>query len=152
MKTYIKNTAGLFKPAFVNWKAKDPVNESSIIASCAIFSLLGLLVVVIKLAGYFFEKDAVGLHLNHQIADSLGKDTASQIKNMVETAGKNKNSILATIISIFTILLGATGVFVQLQRSLNRVWNVKAKPSKSGIWAYLKARLFSFGFAFLLLI
>jgi len=156
MKAYIKKIAGLFKSAFMKWKSNDPINQSSIIAYCSIFSLPGLLVVVINLAGYFFEKEAVGSHLHEQIASSMGTDTANQIQGMVTTASDNKNSIIATIIGIFTIVLGATGVFVQLQKSLNNVWKVKAKPAKSGIWAFLRARLFSFGLiisiAFLLLI
>src|ERR1035441_4208210 len=60
------------------------------------------------------------------------------------------------MIGIITILVGATGVFVQLQKSFNIIWEVKARPSKSGIWTLLKARLFSFGLvltiAFLLLV
>jgi membrane protein len=145
MKLNLKKTMNLFKTAFLKWKEKDPINESSIVAYCAIFSLPGLLVVIMKLAGYFFEKDVVGTHLHAQIADALGTNTADQIQDMIVTANHQKGNILATIIGIFTIILGACGVFVQLQKSLNRIWEVKAEPTKSGIWNYLKIRLFSFG-------
>ena len=68
---------------------------------------------------------------------------------------RSKDSIWATIIGIITILVGATGVFVQLQKSLNIIWEVEQKKEKSGIWKLLKLRLFSFGLilsiAFLLL-
>lgn len=63
---------------------------------------------------------------------------------------------MATIIAIITILVGATGAFVQMQKSLNIIWEVKTTTTKSGIWSVLRTRLFSFGLilsiAFLLLV
>ena len=64
---------------------------------------------------------------------------------MVKIASESKNSIWATIIGVITILVGATGVFVQLQKSLNIIWQVKADVSKSGIWNLIKLRIFAFG-------
>ena len=152
----IKETARLFKDAFTKWNEKDPFRESAVIAYYAIFSLPGLLVLVITLAGYFFGNDAVSGHLYGEISGAMGKDTADQVQEMMNKASSSTGSIWATIIGIVTILVGATGVFVQLQKSLNIIWEVKAKPSKSGIWTFLKARLFSFGLilsiAFLLLV
>ncbi|MEO6133459.1 MAG: YihY/virulence factor BrkB family protein, partial [Saprospiraceae bacterium] len=67
-----------------------------------------------------------------------------------------KDSIWATILGIVTIIIGATGVFAQMQKSLNIIWEVKATTKKSGIWTLLRLRLFSFGMilsiGFLLLI
>ena len=95
-------------------------------------------------------------HLHSQISGALGNDTADLVQEMVNKANSRRGSIRATIIGTTTILVGATGVFVQMQKSLNIIWEVKAKPSKSGIWTFLKARLFSFGLivsiAFLLLV
>ncbi|MEO5572719.1 MAG: YihY/virulence factor BrkB family protein [Bacteroidia bacterium] len=146
----------LFKTAFKKWWARDPVSESSIIAYNAIFSLPGLLVVVITIAGYFFGGDAVSGRLHSQVAQSMGTDTADQVQSMVAFANKSKDSIWATIMGIAVILVGATGVFVQLQKTLNNIWEVKASTTKSGIWSLLKTRVFSFGLiitiAFLLLI
>jgi membrane protein len=86
----------------------------------------------------------------------MGNDTADQVQEMMKKASGSTHSIWARMIGIITILVGATGVFVQLQKSFNIIWEVKARPSKSGIWTLLKARLFSFGLvltiAFLLLV
>ena len=151
-----KETARLFKDAFKRWIDKDPFRESAVIAYYAIFSLPGLLVLVITIGGYFFGKDAVSGHLHSQISGAMGNDAADQVQEMVKKAGRHTDSIWTTVIGIITILVGATGVFVQLQKSLNIIWEVKAKPSKSGIWTFLKGRLFSFGLilsiAFLLLV
>lgn len=152
----IKEAARLFKDAFTKWNEKDPFRESAVIAYYAIFSLPGLLVLVITLAGYFLGSEAVSGHLHSQISGALGIDAADQVQEMMNKASRGTDSIWATIIGIITILVGATGVFVQLQKSLNIIWEVKATVSKSSIWTFLKARLFSFGLilsiAFLLLV
>jgi len=139
------NIAKLLKTAFIEWWAKDPFKESAVIAYYAIFSLPGLLVVIITIAGYFFGADAVNNRLASQISSALGSDTAKQIQEMIATASQSKNSVWATSIGVITILVGATGVFAQFQKSLNIIWEVKADESKSGIWSLIRGRIFSFG-------
>jgi membrane protein len=156
MNIKTKETAQLFKDAFMKWNERDPFRESAVIAYYAIFALPGLLVLVITLGGYFFGNDAVIGQLHGQISAAMGNDTADQVQDMMKKAGGSTHSIWVRMIGIITILVGATGVFVQLQKSFNIIWEVKAQPSKSGIWILLKARLFSFGLvltiAFLLLV
>ncbi|HLO92552.1 MAG TPA: YihY/virulence factor BrkB family protein [Lentimicrobium sp.] len=156
MKRRLLNFWKLLKTAFKQWNLKDPFRESAIIAYYAIFSLPGLLVVIITLAGYFFGKSEVSEYMSDQIAAAMSADTAKQIQVVIDKAYDENQSVIATIIGIATILLGATGVFIQLQKSLNYIWEVKADASKSGIMQLLRARLFSLGLiitiAFLLLI
>ena len=156
MRMQIPATAFLLRAAFKKWYEKDPFRESAVIAYYAIFSLPGLLVLVITLAGYFFGKEAVMGQIHSQIGGAMGNETADQIQEMMTRAQRNKGSLWAMLIGLITILVGATGVFVQLQKSLNIIWEVKATPAKSGLWALLKVRLFSFGLilsiAFLLLV
>ena len=135
----------LLKTAFKAWWAKDPFKESAVIAYYAIFSMPGLLVVIITIAGYFFGADAVNNRLASQISSTIGADTAKQIQDIVKIASESKNSIWATIIGVITILVGATGVFAQFQKSLNSIWGVEADETKSGIWSLIRVRLFSFG-------
>jgi len=152
----MKKTALLFGNAFKKWNEKDPFRESAVIAYYAIFALPGLLVLVIALGGYFFGGDAVSGHLHGQISEAMGNDTADQVQEMMNKANSSKDTTWAAIIGVITILFGSTGVFVQLQKSFNIIWEVKAKPTKSGIWTFFIARLFSFGLilsiAFLLLV
>jgi len=145
MQINLKRTGKLLKTAIKEWWAKDPFKESAVIAYYAIFSLPGLLVVIITIAGYFFGTDEVNNHVTLQISSALGADTAKQIQDMIVTASRSKNSVWASIIGVITILVGATGVFVQFQKSLNIIWEVKADKSKSGIWSLIRERLFSFG-------
>lgn len=146
----------MLKTALLKWYDRDPFREGAIIAYYAIFSLPGLLVLVITLAGYFFGAEAVSGQLNKQISDAIGTDSASMVETMVKSSMMSDDSIWATILGIGTIIFGATGVFAQFQKSINNIWEVEASTSKSGIWLFLKSRLFSFGLivtlAFLLLI
>jgi len=152
----VKNTTTVLKTSFQKWWSRDPFKESSVIAYASIFSLPGLLVVIVALTGYFFGPDLVTRRIHSDISSMLGVETADQIQEMILFAMRSRDSHWATIIGLVTIFIGATSVFVQLQKSLNIIWEVEAKPEKSGIWKLIRIRLFSFGLilsiSFLLLI
>jgi membrane protein len=145
MQTQFKYFFAALKISSKEWWAKDPFKESAVIAYYAIFSLPGLLVVIITVAGYFFGQKAVNGQIASQITSTMGANTAQQIQDIIAKGTESNNSLLATIIGVLTILVGATGVFVQFQKSINTIWEVKADESKSGILSLLKSRLFSFG-------
>lgn len=155
MRRILLNFWKLFKRAFQQWNSRDPFRESAIIAYYAIFSLPGLLLVIITLAGYFFGEGRISEYISSEIAEAVNEDTARQVQDIVNKAYDEDQSLIATIIGIATILFGATGVFFQFQKSLNFIWDVKAEAT-AGIWNIIKARLLSFGLiltiAFLLLI
>lgn len=153
---FIMKTYQLLKKATIKWFDRDPFREGAIIAYYAIFSLPGLMVLVISLAGYFFGAEAVSGQLNNQMEEAVGKESALMIQNIVKTSMESKDSLWATILGIATIILGATAVFAQFQKSINNIWEVEATPDQSGIWLFFRSRFFSFGLivsiAFLLLI
>lgn len=107
------------------------------------------------LTGYFFEKDVVSQSILTQVSGTMGEDIAAQIEGMLIKASEAKSTFMGSLIGIVILLVGATGVFVELQKSLNQIWKVKVVPKK-GIILILKSRLFSFGLilaiAFLLLV
>jgi membrane protein len=150
-----KELGGLFKTASVSWFNKDPFRESAVIAYYAVFSIPGLLMLIITATGYFFGKETVSETLFAQVTHTMGLDAAKQFRDIIEHTGQAHATVWATVAGIIILLVGATGVFVELQKIFNRIWEVKAAPKK-GILTYLKARLFSFGLivaiAFLLLI
>ena len=151
----LKDLGKLFKTTFKEWNAKDPFRESAVIAYYAIFSIPGLLVLIVSITGYFFGREAVNQNIMNQISSTMGADTATQIQEMLTKAGESKTTVWGSIMGILVLLVGATGVFVELQKTLNTIWQVKVAPQE-GILPILKARLFSFGLilaiAFLLII
>ncbi|WP_395057662.1 YihY/virulence factor BrkB family protein [Flavobacterium sp.] len=144
MKHNLKNLGKLFKTTFNEWWDKDPFRQSAIIAYYAIFGIPGLLVLIIAVAGYFFGTETVNQNLMAQISETIGSETALEIQEILSKSTAEKSTIWGSIVGITILLLGATGVFVELQKTLNLIWNVKVKP-QNGIWLIIKARLFSFG-------
>lgn len=142
--TRVRSFFQLLKLTYNSWSEREPFNNSVIIAYYTIFSLPGLLVIIINLAGAMFGTEAVTHQISTQISGMVGHDTAKDIEGMIAEVNNTEGTVLSTILSIATLLFGATGVFYQLQQVLNRMWEVKPKP-KGKILKLVKDRIFSFG-------
>jgi len=154
-KKTIKSFLNILGSASKRWWKKDPFKESAVIAYYAVFAMPGLLIMVISIGSLFLKRDVITGQLYTQISSIMGVETARQVQDMIISVSQTNKSILATIIGLITVLLGATGVFVELQKALNVIWEVIAKPRKA-IFTLIRTRLFSFGLllsiGFLLLI
>ncbi|HYC86216.1 MAG TPA: YihY/virulence factor BrkB family protein [Chryseosolibacter sp.] len=139
-----KNFGALFKDTYREWSEREPFSNSIIVAYYTIFSLPGLLVIIVNLAGYFFGHEAVTSQISSQVGGLVGGDTARSIEEMVANASKSEGTGLATVLSVATLLFGATGVFYQIQQILNKMWEVKPKP-KQKLLKLVRDRVFSFG-------
>ncbi|SDB49643.1 membrane protein [Flavobacteriaceae bacterium MAR_2010_188] len=127
------------------WNADGPFRMSAVVAYYAVLSMPGLLVILINVVGAIWGPDIVQGRLTGEISSAMGADTAESVETMIrETQGAGKN-IISTIIGIATILFGATGVFYQLQISLNKIWDVKT-DTKGGMFSIITSRAKSFGF------
>jgi len=140
----LKELLSLVKESFKIFWAREPFNNSIIVAYYTIFSLPGLLVIIINVAGYFYGTEAVTKQILNQVGGMIGSDTARDIEDIVGKASESKGTVLSTILSVATLLFGATGVFYQIQQILNKIWEVEPKP-KQKIWRLVRDRLFSFG-------
>jgi membrane protein len=120
-----------------------------------VFSLAPLLVIVIGIAGLFFGEEAARGAIVGELQGLIGDEGARAINELIENAGKKGTGFVATIVGMVTLLVGASGVFVELQDDLDRIW--KAPPRVgAGIINFIRARLLTFGmvlaFGFLLLV
>jgi len=122
------------------------------------FSIAPLIVVVVSVAGLVWNREAVQGQLDNQIRGLVGSQAATAIQDMVANADQAETGVIATVIGVATLVLGAAGVFGQLQDALNTVWGVQPKPTSgiSGILYMLRSRFISFtmvlGIGFLLLV
>jgi membrane protein len=144
MKLNLKGTGTILKKTFKGWNEDDPFRQSAVIAYYAIFSLPALLVLLINVVGLFFGREAVNGEISRQISGVMGDDTAKQVEQIIAKASETKAGVISTIIAVVTLLFGATGVFIQLQKTLNQIWDVEQKPNQ-GFLVELRHRLFSFG-------
>ncbi len=128
---------------------------SSSLAYSTIFSLPPMLLLIIISGGAIYGQDAVQGRVFAELKDIVGKDTAWQIQSVIKGLQSQKNSMLATIIGAIALVIGATGIFVEIQDSLNMIWGVRAK-AKKGFIKLLLNRVISFsmiiGLGFLLIV
>jgi membrane protein len=134
----------LLKRSFKKWSATDPFSNSIVIAYYTIFSLPGLLVIIINIAGYFLGDKAVTNQISSQISGVVGADTAKAVEEMIANASVNKGATLSTVLAVATLIFGATGVFYQLRQILNKMWEVKPKEGQK-IMTLVRDRATSFG-------
>jgi membrane protein len=132
------------RETFKAWVDRDPFRNSTVIAYYAIFSFPGLLIVIISLVGYFYGPEDVSNKIITEIKNIIGNRAARDVDKIITSAAQLEKSTVAYIFGVATILFGATGVFYQLQQTLNIIWEVKPKP-KGKLLKLLKDRLLSFG-------
>ena len=144
----------LLKQTFQEWNEDKAPRLGAALAYYTVFSIAPLLVILIAIAGMFFGAEAARGQISTQIDQVVGSQAAQFIEQMIESARKPSDSIFATVVGLGTLILGAMGVFGQLQDALNTIWEVQPKPGQ-GFFQTVKARLTPFmmviGVAFLLL-
>ncbi|TSE09170.1 YihY/virulence factor BrkB family protein [Aquimarina algiphila] len=140
----IKAFLTIIRTTYKNWNANEPFQMSAAVSYYALFSFPALLIIIIQTTGLFYEKNEIKGKIISEITDVLGKDVAKTIEIMLKNAIDQEQSTLLIIIGIVTLLYGATGMFIALQKSLNTIWGVKPKP-KSEILKMVKDRIFSLG-------
>ncbi|HEV3412451.1 MAG TPA: YihY/virulence factor BrkB family protein [Puia sp.] len=108
-----------------------------------IFAIGPLLIVVISLAGIFWGQKAVEGKIYIQIRDLVGNAAAFQIQDIIKYIQQSRHTLAGAIAGGAVLLIGATGVFTEIQGSINYMWAIQAKPKKG--WLYLLiSRLISF--------
>lgn len=143
-KSYFRNLWTITKNTFSAWTKADPFRQSAVVAYYAVFSIPALLVIVIAIAGLVFGHEAVQGEISEQVKSTLGSSAAESVEEIIAQASRQKTSVIATIIGVVTLILGSTGVFAELQTSLNQIWEVQVISKKKWLRS-IKTKLFSFG-------
>jgi len=134
----------LAKRAFRGWSDDGASSMGAALAFYTLLSMAPLLVLVITLAGFFIGRDQAQEVLMGQVSGLLGDTGAEGIETVLQAADNREGGLVATVVSLLTLLLGATTVFAELKTDLDRIWKTKAART-SGVWRFLRARLLSFG-------
>lgn len=139
----IKQLVKLLKETTREWQKDDCSTLAASLAYYTSVSLAPLLIIFITIVGSVFGEEAAKGEIVSQIEELAGTEGAKVIETAINNANQPNISNWASIISIVIILFGATSVFLQLQNSLNKIWEVTAKPEQ-GITNFLRKRLLSF--------
>ena len=138
----MRATLALLKEAFAGWNRDNAPRLGAALSYYTLFSLAPLLVISIAVAGLAFGEEAAEGRIVAELSGLIGRQGASALQGMVENSRQLKTGLVAGGIAIVTLLLGATGVFVELKGALNDIWNVQPKPS-NGVWDFVRGRLVS---------
>jgi membrane protein len=130
------------------------------LAYYTIFSIVPLLLIAVGMTGWIINRHNPDHPENNpivkQVTSLVGGEGGKAIQSMVKAGAEHPtHGKVATIIGIFTLLFGASGVFGQLQDALNTIWEVAPRPGR-GVWGFIRDRFLSFamvaGVCFLLLV
>ncbi|HEY9262586.1 YihY/virulence factor BrkB family protein [Chitinophaga sp.] len=117
---------------------------SAALAYYTIFSVAPMLIIIIFFCDLFLGKDAIEGNIYGQISGLVGSNAALQIQDMIKNASLSGDMNWATIVGFVTLIIGATGVFAEIQDSINYIWRLKSKPKKNGLLRMILNRLLSF--------
>jgi membrane protein len=139
----------------VKWWSDNALRLGASLSFYTAFALSPVLIIVIAVAGVVFGEQQVQHALMEEIGSLVGPASAEAIQSMLASARPPGHGLLATAISIVTVLVLATGVFIEMQDGLNTIWKSPTQKG-SGLWRFLKDRVLSFlmivGMGFLLLV
>jgi membrane protein len=121
----------------------DALSRGAAIAFYTVTSIAPILLIVVAIAGLAFGRDAAQGALTAQIGSLMGQQTADVLQSAVASASGKSAGILATIIGLVTVLVTASGVFVEMQSALNAIW--KAQPQGGTVSRLVRARAESLG-------
>jgi membrane protein len=129
------------KDALAGWWADEAPRLAASVAFYTIFSLAPLVIIAVAIAGAIFGDAAAQGQVVSRMEELIGRDAAGVIQSILVNARTSHSGRFAAIVSTIILLVGATGVFNELQHDLNRVWGVRLPGN---IKSVVRTRLLSF--------
>ncbi len=135
----------LVKETVQEYQADEVPRMGASLAYYTVFSMAPVLVIAVGVAGLVFGREAASGQLQSELTGMMGEDAASVVSEAIGNAGKFDGGTVATVVGVVTLILGASGAFIEMQNALNRVWDAEDKAKKAGWMGFLRHRLVSFG-------
>src|ERR1019366_7112674 len=127
-----KNSASTFRKVFEllkdsarRWSQDEAMLMSAALSYYTAFSIAPLLLLIISIAGLAFGREAAQGQIVNQLTGLLGPKSAEAIQSMIQAANQPLNGIVATLIGVITLIVGATGVLSELKKTLNKIWRIQ---------------------------
>lgn len=121
----------ILKNAIKSWIGNTPLTYSAAAAYFAVFSLPGLMIIVVSITTFFLDEQLVRTHIQGYIAQFMGQAVAESIEGVIDNARLNSSGFMTLFVGAGILLFGATGLFNQLKTSFNAVWGIHPKPEKA---------------------
>jgi membrane protein len=133
----------VIKATFSEWSTDKCPRLGAALSYYTVFSIAPVLIVAIAIAGFFLGHEAAQGRIVEQLSGLVGTESAAMLQTAIAKAGARKAGVWASIIGAATLLIGATGVMIELQDALNTVWKVLPKPG-GGFKRFVRARVLAF--------
>ncbi|MEJ7610152.1 MAG: YihY/virulence factor BrkB family protein [Ferruginibacter sp.] len=143
MKKRVITLFRFIRQVFVEFIEDNILKYSASLAYYTVLSVAPLLVILLSVTGFLFGKEALNGQLYGEINKLVGSDAALQIQTSIQNIHLSNHNAFATTVGIIVLLIGATGIFGEIQDSLNRIWGLKIKTQKVW-WKVFTDRLISF--------
>ena len=154
-KFRLKNIVTLLYKSFNAFMADNALKMSASLAYYTTFAIAPLLLIIVSLAAIIYGQEAAQGKIFGELNKFVGADAASQIQETIKNISESQESTVAIVLGLITLFIGTTGVFLEIQDSINNIWRVRAKPKK-GWLKMLTNRVLSFsmviGLGFLLIV
>jgi membrane protein len=141
----VRDYWAMTKQAAQAWNDDYATSMGAAIAYYTTFSLTPLLIIVIAVAGVVFGQEAARGEIVYQLRGLVGEPGAKAVEELLQSASQPDTSVIASLIGIVTLFIGATSVFAELQSALDRIWRAPAIHQPAGVLLILRSRLLSFG-------
>ena len=126
-----------------NWSRHGATTHAAALAFVSLFSLAPVLILVIAVSGWAFGQEAARGEVSRELTRYIGTEGATVVQDLVAASARPRTGLIAAAFGLVTLLLSATGALIQLQDSLNTIWEVVPKPGFF-LKRLFKKRLFCF--------
>lgn len=133
----------LLRESCSSWLADNAPSLGAALAFYTVFSLAPALIVGVAVAGSLLGREAAEGEIMRQAQALVGAVPAQAIRAVIQSASRPTLGAFATTISIGTVLVGASGAFIELQNALNKIWKVQPR-SASVLVCAIRQRCSSF--------
>ncbi len=135
----------LAKETVSSWIDDGAPSMGAALAYYTVFSVAPLLLIVIAVAGLVFGQEAARGEIVGQLSGLLGTDGARAVESLLDNLNQSDSGVMATLVGVLVLLVGATTVFAELQSALDRIWRAPDLPPGQGLLGLLRTRLLSLG-------
>jgi len=129
----------LVKETFKEWSEDKASRLAAALSYYALFSIPPLLIIALAIAGWWYGQQGAQSQIQAEIQQYVGPQAAQVIQSMMENASRPGGGLIATVIGVGVLFLGASGVVVALQDAMNTIWEVQPRPNR-GIRGTIKDR------------
>ena len=139
---YARQLWALVKDAANGWSVHRASRIGAALAFYTVFSLGPILLLAVVVAGFFFGQGAARGEIHQQVSTLIGAKAAAEVQTVLLRAHRPEAGVVATAVSVVTLLFSADIALVELKSGLDEIWSVQAE-TRRWYWEYLQSRLLS---------